>query len=173
MSRRDQIKMSDDEVLAFLDEQRTVICATNGKDGFPHLMPLWYVVRGHHPSGTDSSGTSGGGPCELWAWTFAKSQKVRNLERDPRASVQVETGSEYQELRGVLFKCEVELVRDPEQVAALGREIFARYTGADSDTLDEGVHAMVEKQAAKRVGLRFVERDRATWDHRKLAAGVY
>ena len=67
MSRRSQIKMSDEEVAAFLAEQRTVICATNGRDGWPHLMPLWYVVRDG----------------ELWAWTYAKSQKVRNLERDP------------------------------------------------------------------------------------------
>ncbi|MCW3006207.1 MAG: pyridoxamine 5-phosphate oxidase, partial [Solirubrobacterales bacterium] len=45
MSRRDQIQMTDDEVLSFLAQEKTVICATNGRDGFPHLMPLWYVVR--------------------------------------------------------------------------------------------------------------------------------
>jgi PPOX class probable F420-dependent enzyme len=157
MSRRDQIRMSEEEVAAFLDEEKTVICATVGHDGWPHLMPLWYVVR---------DGT-------LWAWTYAKSQKVRNLERDPRATVQVEAGTEYQELRGVMFKCEVEMRRDPEDVAALGREIFARYTGTTLDTLDEGVRAMVEAQAPKRVALCFAERERATWDHRKLGAGVY
>jgi PPOX class probable F420-dependent enzyme len=157
MSRRDQIKMSDEEVGAFLDEQRTVICATAGRDGWPHLMPLWYVVRDG----------------ELWAWTYNASQKVRNLERDPRATVQVEAGTEYQELRGVMLKCEVELVRDADRVAELGREIFARYGGVDAATLDDGVREMVAKQASKRVGLRFVERERATWDHRKLAAGVY
>ena len=61
--------MTAEEALAFLDEQRTVICATIGHDGWPHLMPLWYVVRDG----------------ELWAWTYAKSQKTKNLERDPRA----------------------------------------------------------------------------------------
>ncbi len=154
MSRRDQIKMTDEEVAAFLDEQRVVVCATNGRDGFPHLMPLWYVVRDG----------------ELWAWTFAKSQKVKNLERDARATVQVEAGEEYQELRGVMLKTDVELIRDTDRVAELGLEIFARYTGAD---LDDDVRAMVDKQAAKRVAMRFIERERATWDHRKLAAGVY
>jgi PPOX class probable F420-dependent enzyme len=152
-SRRDQIKMTSEEVAAFLDEQRVVVCATNGKDGFPHLMPLWYVVRDG----------------ELWAWTFAKSQKVRNLERDARATLQVEAGEEYQELRGVMFKCDVEVVRETDRVRDLGLEIFARYTGAD---LDDDVRAMVEKQAAKRVAMRFAERERATWDHRKLG-GVY
>ena len=153
MSRRDQIKMSPAEVGAFLDEQRVVVCATNGRDGFPHLMPLWYVVRDG----------------ELWAWTFAKSQKVKNLERDARATLQVEAGEQYQELRGVMLKCEVELIRDTERVRDLGLEIFARYTGGE---LGDEVRAMVEKQAAKRVAMRFAERDRATWDHRKLG-GVY
>jgi PPOX class probable F420-dependent enzyme len=145
--------MSDEEVAAFLDEQRVVVCATNGRDGFPHLMPLWYVVRDG----------------ELWAWTFAKSQKVRNLERDARATLQVEAGEQYQELRGVMLKCEVELIRDTDRVADLGMAIFARYTEGD---LGEEVRAMVLKQAAKRVAMRFAERDRATWDHRKLG-GVY
>ena len=155
MSRRDQIKMTPDEVLSFLAEERTVVCATIGRDGFPHLMPLWYVVRDG----------------ELWSWTFAKSQKVRNLERDPRATIQVETGLEYGELRGVMFKCDVEVVRDVERIAELGLDIMTRYSGASES--NENVRRMVEKQAAKRVGLRFVERERATWDHRKLAAGVY
>jgi PPOX class probable F420-dependent enzyme len=153
MSRRDQIRMTGEEVAAFLDEQRVVVCATNGRDGFPHLMPLWYVVRDG----------------ELWAWTFAKSQKVRNLERDARASLQVEAGEEYQELRGVMLKCDVEVVRDTDRVRDLGLEIFARYTGGE---LGDEVRAMVEKQAEKRVAMRFVERERATWDHRKLG-GVY
>jgi PPOX class probable F420-dependent enzyme len=154
MSRRDQIKMTDEEVLAFLEEERVLTCATNGRDGFPHLMPLWYVVRDGEP----------------WAWTFAKSQKVRNLERDPRATVQVEAGEQYHELRGVMLKCDVELVRDTAKVAELGMEIFARYT---PEAQMDDIRPMVDKQAPKRVGLRFVARERATWDHRKLASGVY
>ena len=145
--------MSDEEVSSFLDDQRTVICATNGRDGWPHLMPLWYVVRDGR----------------LWSWTYAKSQKVRNLERDPRASLQVETGEEYEQLRVVMFQCEATLHRDPDDVAALGVEIFERYTGGP---LADDVRAMVLKQATKRVAMEFVERARVTWDHRKLA-GVY
>ena len=146
--------MTPDEVQAFLDEQRVVVCATNGRDGFPHLMPLWYVLRGG----------------EVWAWTFAKSQKVKNLERDARATLQVEAGEEYQELRGVMFKCDVEVIRETPRVRDLGLEIFSRY-GGGGDVAPE-VRAMVEKQAEKRVAMRFAERERATWDHRKLG-GVY
>jgi PPOX class probable F420-dependent enzyme len=154
MSRRDQIRMTDDEVRRFLLDERVVVCATNGRDGFPHLMPLWYVVR----------------EGELWAWTYARSQKVRNLERDPRATLQVEAGVEYAELRGVMLKCDVEIARGVADVAALGAEIFTRYGGGE---LSDEARAMVARQAEKRVGLRFAERERSTWDHRKLAAGVY
>jgi len=157
VSRRDQIKMTEHEVVSLLDEEKVLVCATNGKDGFPHLMPLWYVVRDG----------------ELWAWTFAKSQKVKNLERDARATVQVEAGTEYQELRGVMFKTEVEVIRDTDRVADLGLDIFRRYSGGAAGDLADEVRAMVLKQASKRVAMRFAEIERATWDHRKLAAGVY
>ncbi len=154
MSRRDQIKMTDEEALAFLDEERIVVVATNGHDGFPHLMPLWYVPRDGR----------------LWSWTYTKSQKARNLERDPRATLEVEAGVGYSELRGAMLRTEVRLHHDLETVTALGLEIFARYTGAEGGEVAE----MVRSQAPKRVGLEFVEvGQRATWDHRKLGGGVY
>ncbi len=187
MSRREQIKMSEVEVASFLAEERTVTCATTGPRGWPHLMPLWYVLRADESSsqsaavGVDVEGvtdvaasvTDGS---QIWAWTYAVSQKVRNLERDQRASLQVEAGEQYQELRGVMFECDVLIHRDIETVAALGHEIFMRYAtprGEPSvEELPREVGAMVQAQAAKRVALQFVERRRATWDHRKLA-GVY
>ena len=154
MSRRDAIKMDEGDVLAFLDEQRTVTCATNGRNGFPHLMPLWYVVRDGR----------------IWAWTYAKSQKVKNLERDPRATLQVETGVEYAELRGVMLRCDVEIHRDVDVVVDFAMELVGRYsgTGPESDAVREGF----KRQAPKRVALEFVEQARVTWDHRKLG-GAY
>lgn len=159
MSRRDQIRMTDDEVLAFLDEERTVICASQGHRGWPHLMPLWFVVRDGR----------------LWAWTFAKSQKTKNLERDPRATLQVEAGETYDQLRGVMLECEAIIHRDLPTVAGVGTDVLRRYTpGLAGDApLPDGAQGMVEAQAAKRVAFEFVEVRRATWDHRKLAAGVY
>jgi general stress protein 26 len=157
MSRRDQIRMSDADVLTFLEEERTVVCATNGRRGWPHLMPLWYVLR---PTG------DAGAP-QVWAWTFAKSQKAKNLERDPRATLQVEAGEAYDQLRGVMFECDVTVHRDVDLLREFGLELYARYA-----EVDDGVRQMVDQQAPKRIGLQFVERSRATWDHRKLG-GVY
>ena len=153
MSRRDQIKMSGEEVEAFLDQQRVVTCATTGPRGWPHVMPLWYVIR----------------EGEVWAWTYARSQKVRNLERDPRATLQIEDGERYEELRGVMIEANVMLHRETELVAGVGAEILARYGG---DSAGPGFMEAIRAQAAKRVALQFVPARIATWDHRKLG-GVY
>jgi general stress protein 26 len=152
VSRREQIQMSDDEVASFLEEQRVVTCATNGPGGWPHLMPLFYTVRDE----------------EIWAWTYAKSQKVRNLERDARATLQVETGEQYHELRGVMIEANTTIHTELELVTSLGLELFERYGGATGDGFVEVVRA----QASKRVALQFVPARVATWDHRKLG-GVY
>jgi PPOX class probable F420-dependent enzyme len=129
----------------------TLTCATNGRDGFPHLMPLWFVLREER----------------IWAWTYAKSQKTKNLERDPRATLQVETGLDYAELRGVMFRCEVTIHRDVDVVTDFAMELVGRYAGGA-----EATREAFAKQAPKRVALEFVERDRVTWDHRKLG-GTY
>jgi PPOX class probable F420-dependent enzyme len=150
MSRREQIRMTEAEVDAFLRDQRVVAVATTGPRGWPHVVPLWYVVRDG----------------EIWSWTYAKSQKARNLERDPRATLQIETGEQYPELRGVMIEAETAIHRDTQLVAALGMEIYARYTG------HSGVDEMIAAQAAKRVGLQFVPQRIASWDHRKLG-GAY
>jgi PPOX class probable F420-dependent enzyme len=142
-SGRARIAMSADEALAFLAEQRTLTCATLGRDGWPHLMPLWYVLRDG----------------ECWAWTYAKSQKVRNLERDARCTVQVEAGLEYGELRGVMMKCAAAIHRDLEVVAGVGSDLAARYGGHAAD---------MRAQAPKRVALQFIVNAVASWDHRKL-----
>jgi hypothetical protein len=177
MSRREQIRMSAAEVASFLAEERTVTCATVGPRGWPHLMPLWYVLRDGDSDGDGDSDSGGDGPSpRVWAWTYAASQKVRNLERDPRASLQVEAGESYEVLRGVMLECDVIIHRDLDTVEPLGAAILLR------NAMPRGVEAppelpaqareVISAQAVKRVGLEFVERRRASWDHRKLG-GVY
>jgi general stress protein 26 len=149
VSRRAEIAMTADEAAAFIADQRVVTCATVGRDGWPHLMPLWFVVRDG----------------ECWAWTYAKSQKVRNLERDARCTLQLEAGDTYDQLRGVMLKCQCRIHRDLAVVTGVGAEIAQRYGGAD---LDEQARAYLERQAAKRVAMQFAVSETASWDHRKL-----
>ena len=167
MSRREQIRMSVAEVASFLGEQRTVTCATIGPRGWPHLMPLWYVLR---------EAADGGLAPRLWAWTYAASQKVRNLERDPRATLQIEAGDAYEDLRGVMLESDVIIHRDLQTVAPVGAAILLRNSvprGVEPPgELPSQARDAVTAQAAKRVALEFSEHRRASWDHRKLG-GVY
>jgi PPOX class probable F420-dependent enzyme len=154
-SRRAQITLSKDEQRALIDTERVVVVSSHGPRGWPHLMPVWYVPRDG----------------EIWIYTYAKSQKVRNLERDARATLMIETGHEYQELRGVMIEAEAEIQRDADQVFQLAQELTVRYTDGLESVEGEG-KAALEKQAAKRVAVRFRPRRMASWDHSKLG-GVY
>jgi hypothetical protein len=91
-----------------------------------------------------------------------------HLERDARATVGLEDGVQYHELRGVTFECDVRISRDPAQVERFGLELFERYAGE----LNDEIRAMVSAQAQKRVGLTFVPARTVSWDHRKLG-GTY
>jgi hypothetical protein len=106
---------------------------------------------------------------QIWGWTYAKSQKARNLERDDRATLQVEAGERYEELRGVMVEARTVVHSDVETVLQVGREILERY---GSGALGEEFIEVVRAQAAKRVGLQFVPVRVVSWDHRKLG-GVY
>ena len=155
MSRRDQIELSASEQLELLDAERVVIVSSIGPRGGPHSMPMWFTVR----------------EGEIWVWTYAKSQKVRNLERDPRATLLIEAGHEYQELRGIQIEAEAELIRDTDRVLDFAKELTLRY--ADGiDELGDDAAAALQAQAPKRVAIHFKPVRTATWDHRKLG-GTY
>lgn len=171
MSRRDQIRMSPEEQRAFLAEQRVVTVASLGPNGRPHLMPLWFVVE---PGIADAGDPAAAGLPTILAWTYGSSQKVKNLERRPEATLLAEAGDEYQELRGIQAEADVELITDTAAVASLGLAIALRYAPGDVAPEDAPpeLRAMIDQQATKRVGLRFTPTKLVTWDHRKLG-GVY
>ena len=152
MSRRAEIAMSPEELRAFLDQELTLTCATIGPNGRPHLMPLWFIRQGD----------------VLASWTYGASQKVKNLERLLQATVQVEAGKKYKELRGAMLDCDVEIIRDREVILDIGVALAYRYGHAPAGTPAELVRAGAEKSGAKRVGLRFRPTRIVSWDHRKL-----
>jgi PPOX class probable F420-dependent enzyme len=154
-SRRDQIKLTQDEQRELIESERVAIVSSIGPRGWPHSMPLWYVPRDG----------------EIWIWTFAKSQKVKNLERDPRATLLIETGVEYGELRGVQIEAEAELIRDLDLIVAFAKDLTVRYSDGIESVEGDAVAAL-EAQAPKRVAINFHPKRIATWDHRKLG-GTY
>ncbi|MGH9012847.1 MAG: pyridoxamine 5'-phosphate oxidase family protein [Acidimicrobiia bacterium] len=153
MSRRDQIRMTDEEAQAFLEAGRDLQVASINPDGTPHLVTMWYAVLDGEPA----------------FWTYAKSQKIVNLRRDPRLTVLVATGERYEELRGVSIAGRAELVDDRDAVQRYGETVYQRYWGPiDDDAVREGVRAM----GAKRVVVVVKPEKIVSWDHSKLG-GVY
>ena len=147
-NQRAQVVMTAEEVDAFLAQQRTASVATLGPNGAVHLVAMWYAYR---------DGT-------VWLETKAKSQKVRNLRRDPAMSVLVEAGRTYDQLRGVAFEGRGSVVDDPAVVWDVCVDVFERYTGPYSEELRPFVEVMARNRVAVRLD---VDRVRS-WDHRKL-----
>ena len=147
--------MSRQEIDALLAEPHTGVLSTIGPKGWPHSVGIYYV-----PAGGDA--------LELHTWVYGKSQKARNVERDPRASLLVEHGEPYVDLRGVLVTGDARVVRDPEAVFRLGKQIYERYflprTGI---AWEDGPSDNVERQSAKRVNLVLAARSFASWSHAK------
>jgi PPOX class probable F420-dependent enzyme len=154
-SRRDQIKLSDSEQRELIENERIVVVSSLGPRGWPHVMPLWYVPRDG----------------EIWIWTYAKSQKVKNLERDPRATLLIETGLEYTELRGVQIEAEAEIIRDLDRIVDYAEEMTVRYSEG-IESVEGDAAAGLRAQAPKRVAIRFHPTRVASWDHSKLG-GTY
>lgn len=168
MSRRDQIRMTGHEVHDFLAQEKVVVVSTFGPRGWPHSMPLWYTLR--EPEAAAAFPLEAGG-VEIWTWTFGKSQKVRNLERDPRATVLAEAGEDrYDQLRGVMIEAEAVVHRDTETCVEFGLELALRYGSGASEP--EQMREAVEAQAPKRVALQYRPLRVVSWDHRKLG-GTY
>lgn len=155
MNRRKLIEMDEGEIQTFLGEERVATVGTFGPRGWPHLMPLWYVVRDGR----------------IWAWTFTKSQKIKNLERDDRATVLVEAGDEYADLRGVQMETRAIFHTDLDEVVEFAGELVARYAPEGVEPTPEATEAF-RQQAPKRTVLEFEPARVVSWDHRKLG-GVY
>jgi PPOX class probable F420-dependent enzyme len=148
MSRRDLIRMTVEEIRAFLQEQGTLQVATIDHDGWPHLIPMWYVIIND----------------QIAFWTYAKSQKVVNLRQDNRLTCLVETGERYDKLRGVQIKGRATINDERETVRQIGEAIWEHINGP----LNENTRRMIEAQAAKRVAILVEPVEIVSWDHRKL-----
>lgn len=155
MKQRDQVAMTAGEAAAFLEGGRKIQLATNGHDEFPHLVTMYYVMIGG----------------KITFWTYRRSQKALNLERNPRISCLVEDGEEYFDLRGVLVQGAARRIEDQDEIEAIGRRITAVVGGALAGAGADALTQYVEHAARKRWAYR-VEPDRViSWDHSKLIGG--
>jgi PPOX class probable F420-dependent enzyme len=144
--------MTDPEIEAFLREQRVMSVATIGADGRPHVVAMWFGFIDGQPA----------------FWTYAKSQKIINLRRDPRVTAMIEAGDKYEELRGVELVSDGQLIDDPDAVLDFGVQLTERYQGP----VTEAALPFIKKNASKRIVVRLAPVKNVSWDHRKLG-GVY
>ena len=151
-SRRELIALSDQEIRDFLEKSKTVIIVGNGRDGYPHPMPMWFYA--------DDAGC-------VYCTTFRKSQKVKNWQRDPKAALLVESGEEYAELKSVLIYATAEVIDDFDTVCDTLVKITTKGREAD-DAEVEKLRSAVSGTAEKRVVLKFTPEKYVTWDHAKL-----
>jgi nitroimidazol reductase NimA-like FMN-containing flavoprotein (pyridoxamine 5'-phosphate oxidase superfamily) len=151
-SRRDQIRMSPAEIRAYLLSQPRMIVVTNGLDGLPHPVPMNFALD-------DAD--------RILITTFRKSQKVRNLERDPRAALLVESGHAYADIKSVIAYADAEIIDDPVRIRETVRGL--RWTvGTSPITPGSEMEGQIDESFAKRVIVRFTPFRYVSWDHAKL-----
>ena len=151
-SRRKLIQMSESAINDYISKAHTLIVISNGRHGYPHPMPMWFAK---HADGS------------LSCTTFEKSQKVLNWQRDQGATLLIESGREYSDLKGLVIYAETEIVSDENEVV----DVLVRIN-SKGRTLDEEqqtkLKESLKRTAAKRVALRFRPIKYVSWDHTKL-----
>lgn len=155
MSRRDEITMSTDEIRDFLDSARTMILTTIGPDGVPDPVAMWFVLRDG----------------EIWMRTYAKSQKVTNVRRDPRVAILVESGDRYAELKGVQISGRLELSDDIDTICDIAAALLVKYEDLDPAYV-EATREAYRPTAVKQVAMRLVPDRTVSWDHAKIVQGA-
>jgi PPOX class probable F420-dependent enzyme len=151
--RRDIVRMTDDEIDAFLHLRQTMNVATYNHDGTIHLVAMWYGFYQGKPAFE----------------TFTKSQKVLNLRRDNRITVLIEDGEEYEKLRGLELVGTADVVDDPDVVMEVARTVVQRYFEVAKP---EDLDAIAAGLAHKRSAIVINTERTVSWDHNKLG-GTY
>jgi len=152
MGRRAQIQLTPEEQRRFLEEKKTIILSTIDPRGYPHAVAMWYETDGQ----------------DFVMTTYAKSQKARNIERNPKVALLAEEGTTYDTLKGVLIRGHAQLIRDLDVCAAVLGRVHRKMTGAMPPGIEEALRA----QASKRVVIRVAPERVSSWDHTKLG-GAY
>jgi nitroimidazol reductase NimA-like FMN-containing flavoprotein (pyridoxamine 5'-phosphate oxidase superfamily) len=142
--RRRQIRLSEAEQAEFLGANRKAALATLDSEGYPHLVAMTYGIKNG----------------AFYMTSYAKAQKVLNIQRNPKVGLMIEAGAGYAELKGVMVRGICDIIEGEDAV----REAWAIISG------DSGTPRRRESNdsAAKRVVLKVTPLRIVTWDHTKL-----
>ena len=148
-NRRDTISMDEEEAWKFIESQKTVQVSSINKDGSPHLVPMWFFVSDK----------------KIILVSYTKSQKIRNLRRNPKIAILFEDGEEYESLRGVSINADASLVDDADEVQSMEKKLITR-NQAGQQAAD--VEEIIRKSRSKKTAIVITPARIISWDHRKL-----
>ncbi len=152
-NRRDLIRMTDEEMRHFIEEQKSLQVSCMGPDGWPHLTTLWFAVVDQ----------------KIVFETYTRSQKILNLQRNPNITVLLEDGLVYEELRGVMIKGNAILESEPEDVEKYAKAVMLRNQPEYGEEL---LSEAAKQMSFKRTAVIIEPNEVITWDHTKLG-GTY
>ena len=152
-NRRDLIRMTDEEMIRFIEEQKSLQVSCLGSDGWPHLTTLWFAVVDQ----------------KIVFETYTRSQKILNLQRNPNITVLLEDGLIYEELRGVMIKGNAILESEPEEVEKYAKAVMLRNQPEYGEEL---LSEAAKQMSFKRTAVIIEPNEVITWDHTKLG-GTY
>ncbi len=152
-NRRDLIRMTDEEMRLFIEEQKSLQVSCVGSDGWPHLTTLWFAVVDQ----------------KIVFETYTRSQKIINLQRNPHITVLLEDGTVYEKLRGVMIKGEAILESKPENVEKYAKAVMIRN---QPEYGEEILSEAAKQMSLKRTAVIVEPNEVVSWDHTKLG-GTY
>jgi PPOX class probable F420-dependent enzyme len=135
--------LTDQELAEFLERSWTVRVATNGPDGWPHVVPLWFVWHG---------GT-------LFVNTTRGNRTVRNAEADPRAAATVDDGERYDELRGVVLRGDLLEASGDPRLQAVSDAFAGKYFGGNRPHFEGWRNRLFLRMEPERI---------SSWDFRRI-----
>jgi len=132
----------------FLAVERVLRLATVDEEGWPVVVPLWFV---HHPD--DDRG-------ELWIWNLNRARRTRRLEAGGRSAITVDAGHDYAELRGLSARAIPTRVDDVDVPLAVRAAYARKYFGSDEP------HA----PASHHTWFALLLSHERSWDFRRIGA---
>lgn len=145
--------MTEAEIEAYLREQKILNIASIGPSGHPHLVAMWFVVLDG----------------KITFWTFAKSQKVVNLRRDPKITGLIESGDSYDQLKGLEVVGTARFIEEYDSILEIGKAVGVKYNGEAA--VSDAALPFLQAQAAKRIGISIDVERFVSWDHTKIGGG--
>lgn len=99
-------------ILNILGNHSVLTLATNREDGWPQATTVGYVNDG----------------LQIYVMTFPQAQKVRNIERDPRVSLTIDSAEEdWNKIKGLSMAAMAEVVGVSEEIEHVTRLMLEKF----------------------------------------------